>query len=143
LDEFVGTPNLLVKFETINGFGNHVFVDNISVTYDEVPKVVQIDTIQNATSIGKPVVRPQDLRVWPNPFNQSLKVVLPDAQPGEWVTFTLQDGLGRIVATTRVQVSTSNHTLEFTPGSTLPQGVYVLRASTRQGIYQQKVVRGF
>jgi PKD repeat protein len=60
LTEFIGQPTVSIKFEALNGFGNHLYLD-----------AVNIDTVKyNLVSIEKDLIQKQ-IAVTPNPFSET------------------------------------------------------------------------
>ena len=111
LNDFVG-QNLLVRFRTVTGGGNWLFIDNVSI---------------NGTFLGQQSAAPApSIRLVPNPAKEQLSVVLPSSMPTG--TVSVYNMLGQKVLEQEVK---NNASLPLRIAD-LARGVYVLRYATAQ-----------
>jgi PKD repeat protein len=85
LTEFVGQPTVSLKFEAINGFGNHLYLD-----------AVNVDTVKyNLVSIEKDLIEKQ-ITVTPNPFSETVTLRFELARSAG-VRIEIYDVNGRLI----------------------------------------------
>lgn len=116
-----GQSSVVLRFRGVSDYGNNLFVDEISL-----PATV---SVLETTALP--------LKVYPNPVNNQLMVVLPeDQQKGN---FQLRNQLGQVVLNIEIQGEASQtHTIEV--GGIAP-GIYMAELVSGGKLYGQKVVK--
>lgn len=129
LSAYAGKTNVRVKFESVNGYGNNLYLDDIEF---REPWAVsnELDFIKDAKVVCSP-----------NPFSQSL--MLHILSPiNEDVEVLMQDVTGRIVWNSgQFSVITGKNEFSLSPAGIAP-GVYFVQVKTSAGLTQTiKVVK--
>jgi len=122
LSAFIGEPQFKLKVETVNAFGNNIFVDNIRIE----------GSCQQATEIQDIAV--ETWHVYPQPATDDLTIEGP--QQYTPLGFVLYDLAGRSLRSWRMEGNDGKYML--TVGE-FPPGVYVLEIQSEQGIYRQSL----
>ncbi|MBX3102022.1 MAG: T9SS type A sorting domain-containing protein [Bacteroidetes bacterium] len=135
LNQFLGEDNLQLKVEAINGYGNDLFLDAISVDY-----------VQGNPGILPGVVsrhRPRQLasaRLAPNPVTDHTHLYL-DLANGQKTSLQVMDASGRLVQQVQYgQLAAGSHTLEVNLHSQ-PAGIYLVRLRTDDGEKTFKAIK--
>ena len=124
LTEWVGNPNVQIVFESYNGYGNNIFVDNILIegTLSEVKE----------TKSGS-----NRISVFPNPTSGSLTLSLNDFN--EIVTLKIISINGTIVLTDiidcRSPISSRQYNVDF-----LTKGIYLIYLRSENDSFTQKFI---
>jgi len=110
------------------------YIDEVEV---DASKAIQI----NLTPLGATYkVEPADTKIWPNPFSHSLNIEVSLKQSTA-LEVSVHNLLGQKVATiaseNRIQ---GQHRLNWTPHTTLPAGLYLLRFTSQGHSYTQKIL---
>ncbi|MEJ2596654.1 MAG: T9SS type A sorting domain-containing protein, partial [bacterium] len=111
LTPWAGQSNLKIAFETYSGFGNPLYIDNITISQ----YVGQLENRQDEV----------DFRVYPNPTEGSFTVEWD--QSGSYNRLSLTDHLGREVY--QVPVSASVKKMVVEKQKDWSPGIYIIRLS--------------
>jgi hypothetical protein len=129
LSAYAGKTNVMVKFESVNGYGNNLYLDDIEV--------------REAWAVSAQNDFAQEAKVFtsPNPFSQALTLHI-QSPINEDVEVLVQDVTGRIVWNAG-QFSVISGKNEFTLSPTgIAPGVYFVQVKTDAGLTQTiKVVK--
>lgn len=124
LTEWVGNPNVQIVFESYNGFGNNIFVDNVLIEGT-------LSDIKNSKYKGS------QFSVFPNPSNGSFNIELNGFN--EIVTIKLINLNGQEVYSDNIDCSSSlsskHYNLDF-----LKSGIYMICVQSTKGQLIQKIV---
>ena len=113
-----------LKFETVNGWGSNLYLDDINVDI--------------LTSNDNQIINPQTVRVVPNPFEQTTNVRFSLNHPSN-VFAEIFDVNGKCVYKTQPEtLSNGNNNLTLSPN--VVPGVYVLKLHTDTETTMQKLV---
>ena len=127
LSNWDNTPNMRLKFETYNDYGNNIYVDNITLSGTCTGGVVAID----------PTLSAETIKVYPNPANDRLNISVPASM--ELQKIELFDNLGRIV---HVGSGLSrNRNTQALDISSLPEGIYFVKVNTTTETKTIKIVK--
>jgi flagellar hook assembly protein FlgD len=114
LSVFKGQARVMLKFETVNGFGNNLFLDDVEVR--------ELATVSRPTDSA-----PTEISIAPNPTT-SLTYVVLNTEAALQLRLTVLDITGRVVIPATVHdLGVGNHRLAVDM-SDLPAGMYALRA---------------
>lgn len=119
----VGLQKASFKFENVSGWGNAMYLDNISVVND--PAIATA-----VTEVSKPQAQ---VKVFPNPASNLLAIKLPYENAFKQVD--LINAVGQTVYT-----STIEQTSFIFPVSNFPSGLYLVRLSGNSNTQVQKVL---
>jgi PKD repeat protein len=126
LDRFVGSDQVVLKFEVKNNFGNHLFIDDIVVEQAEPSSIA-------VSILSAPLV------VTPNPTPEAIKLIynLQYAAHCAWEVIDMQ---GRVVA--RNEKNELSAPGEYQIDIPLPnQGIYIVHLSIGKEKFWNKVIR--
>ncbi len=121
LDQWTGKTDVRVAFESYCYFGNPLFIDNVSISQ----YVGQLEFNEQK----------DELLVYPNPANQSLKVVIPDGLIIEHLE--LINHLGQTVFSQKVL---PGEKMEINIQNNWINGIYYLRATGNNNLITKKVI---
>ncbi len=117
-----GQNSVVLRFRGVSGYGNNLFVDEISL-----PATVSI--LENTAALP--------LKVYPNPVNEQLNVVLPEgALEGK---LQLRNQLGQVVLSLELQGEAGQVYAAQVGG--LATGIYMAELISGGKLYGQKVVK--
>lgn len=124
---FEGASQFKLKFETVNGFGNNIYIDNIQITGSCTPF---IDGIDPATIL-------KSIKAYPNPTDDKLTVEmeLTEVEPTSIAVYSL---LGQMVHEESFS-RLSNSYREVISLPQLPEGVYLLQIKAGRETHHQKL----
>jgi len=123
LDEWAGSSGIKIMFESYNRRGNNLFLDDV-----EVSGPVGIDDSK---------VRSTDLKVYPNPTDRLLNVVLRHAsQEATWQVISPQ---GQTLSTGKLTGDTDRKTSVIDLGGN-PRGLYFIKVVTGEATLIEKIV---
>ncbi len=122
LSAFAG-QQVILRFASINGYGNGLYIDNINVA--NLPVGVNENTKNTAVTI------------YPNPAKEMFNIYCQDAS-NEEVTVNLFDAMGRSIKTVRNNF-TQNNNLEMRL-SGVAKGIYTVELNSSQMNSRAKVV---
>ena len=106
---YVGQASVYLKFESVSGWGNYLYLDNINVKYYPV-------------SIGiSEQLNPSDVSVYPNPANDVINIDLK-AISLENTTIEMYDAIGKLVMNQKL--SSVNSVVSI---ADLSKGIYTIR----------------
>ncbi|NBV12853.1 MAG: PKD domain-containing protein [Sphingobacteriia bacterium] len=114
LSGFAGQSNVQIKFETQNGYGNNLFLDNLQVreawaTQTEAERLASLQ-----------------VNVYPNPFQQSFTFEVNNG-PESIANISILDVQGReVYHSTPFQLTAGKYKTEIQPATPLAPGVYQL-----------------
>ncbi|MCS6903758.1 MAG: M43 family zinc metalloprotease [Bacteroidia bacterium] len=128
LSQFVGRANVRIKFEAINGFGNHLYIDGI-----------RVDTVKyNLVGISRDLIT-KNLVVAPNPFSGATTLRFDLIQRAQ-VKVEILDMNGRIVDTLPPTIySPGEKTIELTLDK--PRGIYFARIWINDEFVTKKLIK--
>ncbi len=116
-----GQSSVVLRFRGVSDYGNNLFIDEINL-----PATV---------SVLETSALP--LKVYPNPVNNQLMVVLPEGQ--QKGQFQLRNQLGQVVLNLDLQgEAEQTHAIEV---GTLATGIYMAELISAGKLYSQKVVK--
>ena len=124
ITQWIGIPNVQIIFESYNGFGNNIFVDN-----------VMIEGTLNSIETEK--VSPEKLSVYPNPTESSFTIKLNDMEG--MVNIRLLDISGQILYSDEINCS-GNYTSKQYTFNELKKGIYLIQAINRSEVLSQKII---
>lgn len=124
ITQWVGIPNVQIIFESYNGFGNNIFVDN--VTIEGTLSGIEKDQI----STGK-------LNVYPNPTEGSFTVRLKDMDGR--VDIQILDISGQLLYTDKINCSEYVTSKQYSFDK-LNKGVYLIQAINKSEVLSQKII---
>jgi Secretion system C-terminal sorting domain len=106
LENYVG-KTVIIRLEMLNGYGNNLYLDNVSVNY--------------AVAVAE--TAPLKMEVYPNPAADYFEVNLPENASGGVSDIALTDALGRVV----FRAAKAGGGILRVPRGKLPSGVYFLK----------------
>ncbi len=121
LSTFDGQSEVIVMFTSISGYGNNLFVDNISV--DGNISNVGVDEAVSASLVS----------IYPNPVNDLLHISFPAA---EKCLVTLRNALGGNIYS--AEISGSHCVLNT---ASFPEGVYFVQVKNGNQLFTRKFIR--
>jgi len=129
LSAYAGKTNVMVKFESVNGYGNNLYLDDIEVREPW------------AVSSQADFVNETKVFTSPNPFTQSLTLHI-QSPVNEEVAVVVQDVTGRTVCNVgQFLVTPGKNEFSLSPTGIAP-GVYFVQVKTSAGLTQTiKVVK--
>lgn len=101
LASFAGSPSVIIKFETTNGYSNNLFIDNINID----GLLLNLNTDNTAYS---------DLSIYPNPYTDNI-TVQGYAQEHEQFFFTFYNTLGQVVYQKKQLYTHGQFLFQYTP----------------------------
>ncbi|MCD4694605.1 MAG: T9SS type A sorting domain-containing protein [Bacteroidales bacterium] len=122
LSEWKGMSNIQFKFETYNGYGNNMYIDNISVT--------------GVLSGMEDVADKQDhISVYPNPSNGNFTILLDDHKNISVSVFTINGSC----------IYQSEYSAKDGPSfkldlSNMPKGIYLLELKNNDKVFTKKII---
>ena len=130
LSGYIGKPNVRLKFETQNGYGNSLYIDNVAVREPW------------AVSTAAEVVGALRITAQPNPFQHQLTINVINPGVDMDANITVQDVTGRTVIATASHLLSAGRSEIHLDASTLNAGVYFIQLSHASGMQQRlKVVK--
>jgi PKD repeat protein len=132
LQQFIdaGADHITLKFVNITGWGNNLFLDDITVT-DEGYTAPTVSRAGQLRALG--------LQLFPNPTSGTARLEMELAQSGT-VGYTLRDVTGRTVLQHSSPQAAGAVSLELDL-TAQPAGVYFLQVTTPQGVETRRLVR--
>jgi len=127
LAAFVGQGNLILRFETSNGGGSYLYLDNVQVSDHPWPVGIS-ETIEEAS-----------VRVYPNPANEVINIQFESETSGS-LTVDVLDIRGVQWVSRFYESVTSGQAVSLNWG-VLPAGTYFVRVSDRSGSSVHRVVK--
>lgn len=124
ISEWAGSSNVQVIFESYNGFGNNLYIDNVTIE----------GTLSN---IRKDQLASDKLSVFPNPSEGSFSVKLTGMEG--IVDIQVLDISGQIVYTDEINCSGNSTSKQFSL-SILTKGIYLIQAINNNEILSQKII---
>jgi hypothetical protein len=124
LTEWVGNPNIQIVFESYNGFGNNLFIDNVSIE----------GTLSYINDINTPI---NNIAIYPNPSNGKLNITLEGFD--EEVTLQVFDVNGRVVLSDKIECDSPTSALELNVGF-LNKGLYLVSFRSANGNFTEKII---
>ncbi len=118
MSSFAGQPNVKIRFESYNNFGNNLYIKEMSVS-----------NITSTPSNNEA----EGITVYPNPAHNAFKLTVKDALVGS--VFVLSDTQGRIVLNQKI---TKNITEVNVKG--IAPGIYMLILNGQNEPVEQKIV---
>lgn len=128
LDKWAGKSNIMFKFETINGWGNNLYLDDIKIVDEKVTNTLNRD--KNIVS---------GAHIYPNPFHDSFNIKLEDSFLGE-VNIQILDIQGRIVHTQNYSSLQSDKLLSISTNE-LSEGIYVISLNHAGNVHYYRIIK--
>lgn len=127
LNKFVGKTNVMLKFETISGYGNNLYIDRIR--------------IRNKAWVSAQEQFAMDhFKVYPNPTRESASITF-ESDRNITVGYTLADIQGRSLYSYPTQAfGSGKHELSVDLND-LPTGIYVLTVQSGDQLITRKLVK--
>ncbi len=132
LNQFLGAPLLSLKFESKNGWGNDLYVDNVNVS---IP-----------TSVGG--IEGETIIVYPNPVEDKLAIGIrqparTNIQSGRYTinTVSIYTLLGELVLEQKTHCVTVNCVPLTVDCQQLPPGIYMLEINSTDKVMRSKFVK--
>ena len=123
LGAYTGNSSVIVKYQTISGYSNNLFIDNINLT--TTTGIKQINNIGN-------------VKLYPNPTSAQTTIEVSLAKQDN-VTINVYNNMGQVVLTQQhnnVPVGDNAITLNT---ENLPGGIYNVVTTTKQGFNTHKL----
>ncbi|MEL6698688.1 MAG: M43 family zinc metalloprotease [Bacteroidota bacterium] len=127
LNNFQNEQNVRIKFETVNDYGNNIFIDNIQLFGTCRPVRVGIDSEASSEYVT----------LYPNPTQGQLEIQLADLQGS--VEVSLWNGLGQQLRAESWDMKGSSF-LQTWNLETLNPGIYIFRVESQQGTFTEKIM---
>ena len=124
ISEWTGSSNVQIIFESYNGFGNNLYIDNVTIE----------GTLSN---IRKDQLVSDKLSVFPNPSEGSFTVELTGMEGA--VDIQIMDISGQIVYTDVINCSGNSTSRQFSL-SHLTKGIYLIQAINKNDVISQKII---
>jgi len=124
LTPWAGNPNLRVVFESYNGFGNNIYIDNVKID-------------GTLSGINEKGYVSQKLNVYPNPSNGTFTMQLKDITGV--VDLKVVNITGQVVYFGQMECTESNSVKNFDLGE-LQNGIYLIQAQTDDELLSCKVL---
>ncbi|MCD4732476.1 MAG: T9SS type A sorting domain-containing protein, partial [Bacteroidales bacterium] len=124
ITEWIGNPNVQIIFESYNGFGNNIYVDN----------VVLEGTLSN---IEKNQAFSEKLSVYPNPAEGSFTIELIGMNG--IVDIQILDISGQLMYTDKINCSGKSTAKQYSLNH-LAKGIYLIQAINRSNVVSQKII---
>lgn len=128
LSDFDGESQLRLYFESVNDYGNNIYLDNIQLS----------GNCADVTSIEPDNLPLTGLSIYPNPAQNTLTVELENAGNGQGI-ITLGNGLGQVVDNWPTQAK-NGRIKQKIDISRHPAGVYILAIRLNQGFVYHKLL---
>ena len=125
LSSYTGNDNLLLKFSTVNSFGNYLFVDSIEVYAGPAP-------------VGLPPHQEAILEAYPNPFHQAFTLRWEGLQKSGF-ELTILNSLGATILAPQMIIGPSGS--KEIDLSRFPNGIYFIRARYGEMLHVFKVIK--
>ncbi len=123
LSAYAGMPDVMVKFQVINGYGNQIYVDNVNIT----------------TVVGvKESVANFAFTLSPNPANGNVSVNI-NAVESDNAIITIYNTLGEVVSTVSKQINTGLNNVSIDL-SNVANGAYNVVIKNSKGVSTQKLI---
>jgi hypothetical protein len=123
LTPWAGQANIRFAFESVSGYGNPMFIDNVQIS--------------QFVGLAENISEQNEINVYPNPTNGSFFV--------EWngddsyTEISLFNQMGQLIQTKKIEGS--NQATEFKPGNDQKPGVYFIRLSGERKTVTKRIVR--
>ncbi|MEO1587775.1 MAG: M43 family zinc metalloprotease, partial [Bacteroidota bacterium] len=127
LNNFQNEQNVRIKFETVNDYGNNIFIDNIQLFGTCRPVRVGVDSKASSEYVT----------LYPNPTQGQLEIQLADLQGP--VEVSLWNGLGQQLRAENWGVKGSSF-LQTWNLETLNPGIYIFRVESQKGTFTEKIM---
>jgi hypothetical protein len=124
LTDWVGNPNVQIVFESYNGYGNNIFVDNVTVE-------------GTLSSIKNNQTEFESAMVYPNPSQGKFTIAFFDFD--QEVTVSLMDLNGKVLFTDLVDCGSRTCFLYY-DGEFLAKGVYLLNIQSGTNRITKKII---
>jgi len=115
--------NVKIKFESVTGYGNAIYIDNVSLD-------LTYGTPDNAASVEK-------IQIFPNPSNGEINVTISDLNHKAELQVLSIDG--KLVIDRTIQATSSNVNTKIDL-SNQPKGVYFIRITNEDYNHVEKVI---
>ncbi|MCZ2356822.1 MAG: T9SS type A sorting domain-containing protein [Bacteroidia bacterium] len=127
LTPFANKTNVQFRIETINGYGNHVYLDDLHI-FADTASVSRESAMNQLTA-----------QVFPNP-NNGLMYITTETQSQEEITVSVWDVHGKNLKTIQYKpVSKQTVSLNLHEENLIP-GIYLLKIQQRERVFSQKIL---
>lgn len=120
LSSWAGSPNVLIMFESYNGHGNMMYIDDIEIYGDPV-----------IISDGNPCIN--EISIYPNPTNGILNISGIESHSNTYLKIV--DIYGRTIH--KEAISSDNNKLDL---RLLPKGIYIIELFGAETYHVEKVI---
>ena len=122
ISQWAGNAGVKIAFETWSGYGNPLFIDNISVS--------QYVGQEEIISDGENII------IFPNPNSGSFKIEIPENFNFERIQ--IQNYLGQIVL--QKEITNKTGTVNINLGNSFQPGIYILQIAGNDKLVSRKVI---
>lgn len=124
ISDWTGSSNVQIIFESYNGFGNNLFIDNVVVE-------------GGLSNIRKDKSLTEKLNVFPNPSEGLFSIELKGMEG--LVDIQILDISGQILFTDKIKCSDHNTRKQYSFGH-LKKGIYLIQAVNKNEVLTQKMI---
>ena len=129
LNAYAGLNSILLKFETRNGFGNNLYIDDVAVIDSNMVSVSPLAQLKRFVSVA------------PNPFSGTTTLRLKDMPEAASLAVRVFDVQGReVYRTTPGVIAPGDHELEL-PLQQHPTGLYSIQVQVNDRLEVWKVIK--
>jgi PKD repeat protein len=123
ISDYAGSPDIQIKFESYNGFGNNLFVDNVS--------------IKSTFDVSEGELNPGTISIYPNPTEDLLYINLNSIKGSTQIS--ILNYAGQQILSKNLKVMQENTVTEFNLEG-LSKGIYFIQLRTGSKLYIEKLV---
>jgi len=127
LKRFIGDGQIQLRFQTKNGEGNHLYLDDIRLTDAPMPN-----------GIGEQASLTDEMTIYPNPFSHTTEILFSEAIHDD-VTIKVWYASGRVVHQS-LYTQVNNRKIEIN-GEKWSDGVYSIQVKTGNRVCYTKLVK--
>jgi hypothetical protein len=126
LNSYAGQSQVLIKFQSICGYGNNLYIDNLAVNNT----TCAVGIIEEASDV--------DVTIYPNPVDQNATINM-NLTNSETVTVEIFNLAGELVSTqNKGELAKGNHQL-FLNAENLANGIYFVKITAGTSVITRKV----
>lgn len=126
LATYSNNPNVIVKFQAVNDYGDNLYLDNININFQPAVSIKENEVIT-------------DLTIAPNPATTSASVIMSLLNE-ENVTIHIYNQVGQLVASqVPGNLSAGQHVIDIDTRD-FASGVYSINILTKNGVMNRKLV---
>lgn len=126
LAAYAGNPNVIVKFQAVNDYGDNLYLDNINVSFTAPVGIKENDLIS-------------DLVIAPNPTNSNASIIM-SLLSDENVSVNIYNQVGQLMSSKLMgNLSAGQHVIDI-ESMDFAAGVYSVTILTKNGVINRKLV---